>query len=70
MASLFGLLAVTTMDDGEYLDVPAFLRRSTEGDELTEELVNYGVDISTLTALIKKGLLRPFINHRKRIPLN
>lgn len=48
---------VTTMDDGEYLDVPAFLRRSTEGDESTEEQVNYGVDISTLTELIEKGLL-------------
>jgi len=48
---------VTTMDDGEYLDVPAFLRRSTEDDESTDELVNYGVDISTLTALIEKGLL-------------
>lgn len=48
---------VTTMDDGEYLDVPAFLRRSTEGDEPTDELVNYGVDISTLTTLIEKGLL-------------
>jgi hypothetical protein len=45
------------MDDGEYLDVPALLRRSTEGDESTEEVVNYGVDISTLTALIEKGLL-------------
>jgi len=52
-----GYSLVTNMDDGEYLDVPAFLRRSTEGDESTEELVNYGVDISTITALIEKGLL-------------
>jgi transposase len=52
-----GYSLVTNMDDGEYLDVPAFLRRSTEGDESTEELVNYGVDISTITILIEKGLL-------------
>jgi Zn-finger domain-containing protein len=48
---------VTNMNDGEYLDVPAFLRRSTEVDELTEDLVNYGVDITTITALIEKGIL-------------
>ena len=35
----------------------AFLRRSTEDDESTQEVLNYGVDISTLTALIEKGLL-------------
>jgi len=52
-----GYSLVTNMDDGEYLDIPALLRRSTEGDESTEELVNYGVDISTITALIEKGLL-------------
>lgn len=52
-----GYSLVTNMDDGEHLDVPAFLRRSTEGDESTEELENYGVDISTITALIAKGPL-------------
>ena len=33
--------------------------RSTEDDESTQEVLNYGVDISTLTALIEKGCYEP-----------
>lgn len=51
-----GYSLVTDLES-EYMDVPAFLRRSTEDDESTQEVLNYGVDISTLTALIEKGLL-------------
>lgn len=50
-----GYSLVTDLES-EYMDVPAFLRRSTE-DESTQEVLNYGVDISILAGLIEKGLL-------------
>lgn len=40
--------------EGEYMDVPAFL---TEDDESTQEVLNYGLDISILVAMIAKGQL-------------
>ena len=42
--------------EDEYLEVPQFMRRSTEDDESTQDVKNYGVDISILTAMIEKGL--------------
>ncbi|WP_348680445.1 ISL3 family transposase [Alcanivorax profundi] len=51
-----GYSLVTDLES-EYMDVPTFLRRSTEDDESTQEVLNYGVDISILTDMIKRGLI-------------
>lgn len=49
--------ALATGGDEEYLELPPFLRRSTEDDESTQDSKNYGVDISTITAMIEDGLI-------------
>ncbi|APZ42571.1 ISL3 family transposase [Acidihalobacter ferrooxydans] len=51
-----GYSLATSLDD-EYLELPPFLRRSTEDDESTQEVKNYGVDISILTDMIERGLI-------------
>lgn len=50
-----GYSLATNLED-DYLEVPQFLRRSTEDEESTQDVKNYGVDISILTAMIEEGL--------------